>query len=311
MAREASIIGMGSWLQTAPGRYLLSWEQRGLDEMVADAFGFHALQLGLPEIDALRANRMPHRWVLGPGAGLAHEATHEATHEAPDERVGAHEVEEDEHGEGVHPAAPRDAGRKPRAGVARRLDVCSDFDALPFAADSIDLVVLPHALEFAADPHLTLREVERVLRPEGRIVIAGFNPTSLWGLRQRLSRQRLGMAAHAGEGAAPRAAEFIGYWRLRDWLRLLGFALEGGQFGCWRPPLRGEAWLARFQWMDEVGERWWPVLGGAYLLHAVKRVKGMRLVGLARAPRRATRTAAAALTPREGTVARQAEQETA
>ena len=63
MTRDESIIELGAWLQTAPGRYLMDWEQDRLDQAVADAFGFHALQLGLPELDGLRANRMPHRWV--------------------------------------------------------------------------------------------------------------------------------------------------------------------------------------------------------------------------------------------------------
>ncbi|WP_223717365.1 class I SAM-dependent methyltransferase, partial [Escherichia fergusonii] len=63
-----------------------------------------------------------------------------------------------------------------------------DFHALPFPANSLDLVVLPHALELASDPHETLREVERVLVPEGRVVILGFNPASLWGLWQRAGR---------------------------------------------------------------------------------------------------------------------------
>ena len=63
MTREQSIIELGSWLNTAPGQYLLAWEQDRLDQAVTDAFGFHALQLGLPEVDGLRANRMPHRWV--------------------------------------------------------------------------------------------------------------------------------------------------------------------------------------------------------------------------------------------------------
>jgi hypothetical protein len=118
------------------------------------------------------------------------------------------------------------------------------------------------------------------------VVIAGFNPASLWGLRQRAGRARLGI--HLGRGAPylPREGDFIGYWRMRDWLRLLGFAIEGGKFGCWRPPLATSRWLERFEWMDRVGERWWPVLGAAYLLVAVKRVKGMRLVGLARQQRR-------------------------
>jgi hypothetical protein len=54
-------------------------------------------------------------------------------------------------------------------------------------------VVLPHALELARDPHHALREVERVLVPEGRVVISGFNPASLWGLRQRAGRMRRSM----------------------------------------------------------------------------------------------------------------------
>ena len=70
-----------------------------------------------------------------------------------------------------------------------------DFDALPFDSQSLDLVVLPHALELARDPHLTLREVERVLMPEGRVVIIGFNPASLWGMRQQacVARRYLGL----------------------------------------------------------------------------------------------------------------------
>jgi hypothetical protein len=60
---DRSIIGLARWLRTPPGRYLLAWEQAQLDSHVADVFGFHALQLGLPELDALRANRMPHRWL--------------------------------------------------------------------------------------------------------------------------------------------------------------------------------------------------------------------------------------------------------
>ena len=145
-------------------------------------------------------------------------------------------------------------------------------------------MVLPHTLELARDPHLTLAEVERVLMPEGRVVILGFNPASLWGLRQRLGRlrQRLGGRAPL---FLPRPGDFIGYLRLRDWLRLLSFEVEGGRFGGYRPPLQSAAWLERLAWMDATGDRWWPVLGGVYMLVAVKRVRGMRLVGLARRER--------------------------
>jgi SAM-dependent methyltransferase len=261
MTRDEAIIELGAWLQTAPGRYLLAWEQDRLDHAVTDAFGFHALQLGLPEIDALRANRMPHRWVATDSLVV------------PD----------------VLPTAPPVDGMLTTQPAHEPVALHCEFEALPFPNASIDLVVLPHGLELARDPHQTLREVERVLVPEGRVVIAGFNPASLWGLRQRAGAMRRGLSFKPAAGHdlfLPSAGDFIGYWRLRDWLRLLSFEVEAGRFGCWRPPLRSEAWLERFAWMDRVGDRWWPVLGAVYFLVAVKRVRGMRLVGKLKAEKR-------------------------
>lgn len=273
MTREESIIELGAWLRTAPGRYLLDWEQDRLDHAVTDAFGFHALQLGLPELDGLRANRMPHRWI------------------ASDSLVVP---------EALTMPPPKDSAISTEP-VADPLGLYCEFDALPFPDQSIDLVVLPHSLELARDPHETLREVERVLVPEGRVVIAGFNPASLWGLRQRAGRMKQGMGLGRGRPLyLPRAGDFIGYWRLRDWLRLLNFEVEGGRFGCWRPPIANARWLERCAWMDPVGERWWPVLGAVYLVCAVKRVKGMRLVGLARADARKAKAAPAVVANRLG-----------
>jgi len=234
---SGEIIGMHQWLDSAPGQYLLEWERAELASIVADLFGFHALQLGLPELDGLQANRMPHRW-------LATQTVAEAL--------------------------------LPGACAPSRVALVSDFAALPFAANSLDLVLLPHALELSADPHGTLREVARVLVPEGRVVICGFNPMSLWGLRQRRAHlyRRLGLQRLF----LPEAGEFIGYLRLRDWLRLLDLDIELGRFGCWRPALTNAAWLQRFGWMDRAGARWWPILGAVYLVVAVKRVRGMTLL---------------------------------
>jgi SAM-dependent methyltransferase len=181
----------------------------------------------------------------------------------------------------------------PRAAVALKLD----FDALPFDSASLDLVVLPHTLEMASDPHQTLREVERVLVPEGRVVIVGFNPASLWGLRQGLGRARLGLGLGRQRPLfLPATGEFLGYRRLRDWLRLLSFEVESGRFGCYRPPVASERWLQRYEWMDGSGERWWPVFGAAYFVVAVKRVRGMRLVGLVREQRQRVKAAATVAT---------------
>ena len=159
---------------------------------------------------------------------------------------------------------------------AGRAALFTDFAALPFAANSLDLVVLPHALELSQDPHAALREVERVLVPEGRVVICGLNPASLWGMRQR--RAHLYRKLGFGDLFLPEGGEFIGYWRMRDWLRLLSFEVESGRFGVYRPAVRSEAWLERCRWMDTAGERWWPIFGAVYFLVAVKRVRGMRLL---------------------------------
>jgi len=271
MTRDESILELGAWLHTAPGRYLLAWEQDRLDHAVTDAFGFHALQLGLPELDGLRANRMPHRWVASDSLVV------------PDTVVLPPPLD---------PLLTTQPGHEPIA-------LHCEFDALPFPNASIDLVVLPHGLELARDPHQTLREVERVLVPEGRVVIAGFNPASLWGLRQRAGRLKRGLGLGRGSPLyLPSAGDFIGYWRLRDWLRLLGFEVEAGRFGCWRPPLQSQAWLERYAWMDRVGDRWWPVLGAVYFLVAVKRVRGMRLVGLVRQEKRKAHAAPAVVANR-------------
>jgi len=212
---------------------LLAWEQQQADELLADVFGYHALQLGWPALEALRANRMPHRWMAQPEfeAGL----------------------QED------NPL--QDSG----------LDVCLDSRAWPWPADSLDLVILPHALERSADPHACLREVERVLIPEGQVLITGLNPWSWWGFKQSFGRR--------GElTSATVHPSLIGYRRLRDWLRLLGFEVQVSRFGGWTPALGNERWMQRLSWMDKLGARWWPIFGGVYLLMATKRVPGGRLI---------------------------------
>lgn len=234
-AMRDRIISFKDWLETPPGRYLLDWENAQFKGAVADIFGFHALQLGRPEVQALDANRMQHRW-LASNQVLAQSAT----------------------------AAPTTA-------------LVTEFSALPFPAASLDLVVLPHTLEIHTNPHAILREVARVLVPEGKVVISGLNPVSLWGLQRR--REGLGRKLGWGKPSMPALEESIGYWRLRDWLHLLDFEIQVGQFGCYKPALNSDKWLQRLNWVDQIGSRWASIFGAAYFLVAVKRVQGVRLMG--------------------------------
>lgn len=237
------------WLESPPGQYLLQWEQRQYDVEVADVFGYFALQCGLPLLDCLRANRMPNR-ILAQGLRDTDIALGTDT--------------------GWGRAAVEGTESRPAVGAVR----VARFEELPFDTQSLDLVVLPHVLEFADDPHQVLREVERVLRPEGRVIVSALNPVSLWGAHQAtISRVRTGFL--------PREGRFIGLPRLRDWLKLLGFELDRGRYGCYRPPCRTQRWLDRTAFMEKAGDRWWPICGASYLVAAVKRVRGMRLVGKA------------------------------
>jgi SAM-dependent methyltransferase len=145
-------------------------------------------------------------------------------------------------------------------------------EALPFDAKSIDVLLLPHTLDFCRDPHQVLREASRVLRPEGHVVILGFNPMSLWGLRRLFARRpRL----------APWNGNFFRLARVKDWLDLLEFETTHGMMLYYRPPLRNEGVMHRLHFLDRMGDRWWPMMAAVYLIVAKKRVIGVTPLPLA------------------------------
>ncbi|MGS1117385.1 class I SAM-dependent methyltransferase [Castellaniella sp. UC4442_H9] len=224
--QRAMPIELAQWLETPMGQYVRAWEQRQVDAMVTNAFGYHAIQIGLPHWDLLQANRVPHK-------AWAHSAS------------------------------------APMAARAGRL-ICEP-EQLPFDSQSIDLMVMPHTLEWCEAPHQVLREVERALRPEGRVVITGFNPYSLWGVRESLPGLGLRLPVPVPSQVSPS--------RLKDWFKLLSFELDRGRFGCYVPLCATQAWLQRWHFMEHAGDRWWPSVGAVYAIAAVKRVTGMRLVG--------------------------------
>jgi SAM-dependent methyltransferase len=255
-----------NWLKTPPGQTLLAWENAQFEAMVADIFGYHALQLGLPDLQALHANRMPHRWVA------VSEVDDIAKNEIKLKSVNNIAINNIAKKSNNTPATEENISKI----KVLHADIVTDFEALPFPENSLDLLVLPHSLELSPDPHATLREAERVLVPEGRLIVCCFNPLSLWGFKQK--RSHLYKKFNLGELYLPEAGEFISHWRLRDWLKLLNFELESSQFGCFRPAVRSQTMLQRFAWMDKLGSNYWPILGAVYVVSAVKRVHGMRLI---------------------------------
>ncbi len=107
------------------------------------------------------------------------------------------------------------------------VDFLSAPEDLAVATDSIDAVFLPHVLETTADPHAVLREVDRILRPDGHVVITGLNPWGWWGVRHYLSRLKF------PTGGQRMVSEF----RLRDWLHLLDYHVQPARFHHIAPPV--------------------------------------------------------------------------
>lgn len=206
------------WFESSLGQYLIEHEYRYFDQVVANIFGYNAVQIGWPQFDFLRLNRMP-----------------------------------------LHFSAGLESQNSLRAAAS----------FLPIQSNSMDLVILPHTLEFNANPHQILREVHRILIPEGHIVISGFNPLSLWGICHHLKSTRREF---------PWNGDFIALSRLKDWLKLLDFEMAGGRLSCYVPPFKQERWRRKLDFMEAAGDRWWPISGGVYFLHAIKHMHGMRII---------------------------------
>ncbi len=211
---------------TSLGQKLKQAEEDRLKSVLANLFGYHALQVGaLYDEDMYTSSRIPHFCILD---GL-----------------------------------PAQKGRERTTAVA-----CHPAQ-LPICSDSVDVVILPHTLEFVSDPYEVLREVDRVLIPEGHVIILGFNPWSIWGLVRLLRSYR---------ARIPWTGQFRGGKRIREWLRLLGFDTLRDQTYFYRPPLSHEGIMQRLEFMERLGRRYGRFAGGAYLLVGKKRVATPTLI---------------------------------
>jgi len=242
-------VELAQWLTTPVGQYVQNWEQKKIDGMVANVFGYHAMQIGQPQWDLLRANRIPYKG---------------RTHSCPNNGQGAQQA-------GAATAGVTAVGATSGSICTANIALYAEPEHLPLESQSIDLLILPHVLECSNSPHQVLREAERVLVPEGRVVISGFNPWSLWGAHERIP----GL-----DPIVPVPAHMqVSLGRLKDWFKLLTLEADRGHFGCYAPPAVSARWLSRWSFMESAGDRWWPVCGSVYVVSAVKRVVGMQIIG--------------------------------
>jgi len=130
---------------------------------------------------------------------------------------------------------------------------------LPLQSDSVDVVVLPHLLEYSLRPHHVLREVERVIMPDGYMVILGFNPVSCYGICRALLgfQQRMPWQGH-----------YYHPVRLRDWIQLLGFKVVEIKYAGFVPPIPNEVAQQRLAFMEKAADSFIAPLGSVYMIVA-------------------------------------------
>ncbi len=146
---------------------------------------------------------------------------------------------------------------------ASQCDVIASPLALPFPQDTLDLIVLPHTLDFSQQPHQVLREVHRVLIPDGHIVVIGFNPVSMMGLSKlALFRSR----------RAPWTGHFYTARRLKDWFSLLGFVVVKAEHVGLCLPIQNLRLQRHLGFLKKADHYRIGNLGGVQLFIARKRV---------------------------------------
>lgn len=140
-----------------------------------------------------------------------------------------------------------------------------DWNELPISSGSVDLVVIPHSLEYVDNPRQVLSEACRIVKPEGSIIIFGFNPLSLWGLKGSWDKIN-GHDGFTGKG------NFLSTSMIKQWLALADFELLKQQSLLFRPPVNHPKLFQHLKFMEWVGDKCALPFGGVYALMAKAKV---------------------------------------
>ena len=225
------------WYASDLGQSILTNLIERLDHILPTVFGYQGLQLGtLENGQSLLEKSGIHRPVL-------------MASPACNNRLAEEGAESDSGPDESPSAQPR---FKPQ--------MSADVSSLPIASDVMKLVIMPHTLDFCADPYQALREADRVLTNDGHLIIIGFSRWSLFGLRRSVMRW---------QRQVPWNGNFYSRNRVVDWLSVLSYSVEQRQSFFLRPPVRNAKLLRRLRLLEK-NQRWLGYFGGIYLLHAKK-----------------------------------------
>jgi SAM-dependent methyltransferase len=137
-----------------------------------------------------------------------------------------------------------------------------EYYNLPIQTASVDQVILPHTLEFLDNPHHLLLEACRIIKPEGRIFILGFNPFSFWGVKKYLMKHK----------NIPWSGNFLPPSTVKKWLTLADFELERQEMIVFRPPLKNQKIYDSLNFLEWIGKKCYKPFGGVYILQAKAKV---------------------------------------
>ena len=239
---------MSAWLKTPLGEFIINQERQKCTQLVPSGYYARSLQIGIPWANYCAGIAVSSRFVIDTQYP-AQIAPLQTTGEQPEKFADA----------------------MPKVESVTQLHQChyavSSSSALPFAEKTHDLIILPHTLDFCHDPHEVLRQTSQILVADGHIVIIGFNLISFYGII-KLFKKHNKQTQHNGHYDG----HYYGVGRVQDWLALLGFDLVGAAMIIYQPPVQSQKWRERLAFIEKVGDRWWPGLGGVYVVVGRKRV---------------------------------------
>ena len=233
--------------------------------LFSDRYYDYVMAINLPHQDSLQA------WYQGPlGQLLAQAESRQLERILPD-MFGYHLLQLGVHGSDTLCGASRIPHKLK---LASQPEVTSSVYAhasrLPLTSESIDVCVVSHILEYDSDPHAVLREIDRVLIPEGHVVVLAFNRWGLWGLAR---------ATVGWRKSLPWTGKFYSPARIKDWLSVLGFDLVSCDGVFFRPPLRHMKTMHKLEFMEHYSPHWLTGIAGAYVMVARKRTSTLTPIG--------------------------------